>query len=455
MHSQYSTNEPETQTSSQMAEQIQNHLALFLAPFLVILNQHLDKRFVQTCAQLVEVIITFRDRCHALLLSELGAYLDSPAHAPAGTKRISNLLRSPKWDSSLLERFFWDRATLFVNQVKEKDEDVLGIWDESVLEKAESIALEGLCPVRSSKSRRLNRIKKGYYRPPSAPTFVPGMHWIAILLCGRQGPPLLAHMRWWTSRGKYASNARQEELWLLQRCMHLWGANVLHIFDRGYAGGLWVTECLELHLRFILRWTKDYQLFEHGHLKKKAWMIARGKKSWSQRHVWDARTNCWFQAGVVALPVQHPEAHHPLWLVVSRPGKGRPPWYLLTNEEITTEEDAWRVVFAYARRWQIEMAWRYNKSEFGFECPRLWSWENRVKLLLIATLAYAFLLTLLDDKYTCWREWLLTTWCHRTGKKCREATAPLYRLRTALSRLWLAFPPPLMGLLQTHLENSG
>ena len=85
MHPQYSTNSPETQISSQMAEQTQKKLALFLAPLLVTLNQHIDKRLVLTFAHLVEVIILFRDRCHALLLSELGGYLASPNHAPAGT----------------------------------------------------------------------------------------------------------------------------------------------------------------------------------------------------------------------------------------------------------------------------------------------------------------------------------------------------------------------------------
>ena len=32
----------------------------------------------------------------------------------------------------------------------------------------------------------------------------------------------------------------------------------------------------------------------------------------------------------------------------------------------------WDVVFAYARRWQIEMSFRYGKSELAMESPRLW-----------------------------------------------------------------------------------
>ena len=68
--------------------------------------------------------------------------------------------------------------------------------------------------------------------------------------------------------------------------------------------------------------------------------------------------------------------------------------YLLTNEVIETEAEAWRVVLAYARRWQIEMAFRYGKSELAMESPRLWTWERRLKLLLLVTLAYAFGLTM-------------------------------------------------------------
>jgi hypothetical protein len=114
---------------------------------------------------------------------------------------------------------------------------------------------------------------------------------------------------------------------------------------------------------------------------------------------------------------------------------------LLTTEPIETAADAWAVVLAYARRWQIEWTWRYGKSELALESPRLWTWERRHKLLLLATLAYAFLLSLLDTTLMALRQELLRQGCHRTGKRSQETLAPLYRLRSALSRLWLAFPP--------------
>jgi hypothetical protein len=71
--------------------------------------------------------------------------------------------------------------------------------------------------------------------------------------------------------------------------------------------------------------------------------------------------------------------------VVARRGQGQEPWYLLTSEPLRTVEDAWQIVYAYARRWQIEMSWRYGKSELAMESPRLWDWERRQMLLLLAT----------------------------------------------------------------------
>jgi hypothetical protein len=67
--------------------------------------------------------------------------------------------------------------------------------------------------------------------------------------------------------------------------------------------------------------------------------------------------------------------------------------------------------------------------------------KPRENLLLLATLAYAFLLTLLDPCSEPLRRWLLRRYCHRTGRHCRQAHAPFARLRMALSRLWQDVPP--------------
>ncbi|MFP4293663.1 MAG: hypothetical protein ACLFQ0_18675, partial [Cyclobacteriaceae bacterium] len=75
----------------------------FLSPFLQKLDQYIDKRLVRSFAGLCQCILRLRSRSSGLLLSELGGYLIGFAHAPAGTKRLSNLLRSKKWSHHLIE----------------------------------------------------------------------------------------------------------------------------------------------------------------------------------------------------------------------------------------------------------------------------------------------------------------------------------------------------------------
>ena len=70
------------------------------------------------------------------------------------------------------------------------------------------------------------------------------------------------------------------------------------------------------------------------------------------------------------------------------------------------------------------------------ESCRLWFWENRLKLLQIVTLVYAFLLSLLEKELRQAVSNLLRQGCHRTGKRCRNTPTPLYRIRLALANLW-------------------
>ncbi|MFN2153302.1 MAG: hypothetical protein ACK2T5_16995 [Anaerolineales bacterium] len=184
----------------------------FLRSLLVELDANLGRRLVETFQELVMVLIIHRHRNQGLLLSELGGYLLPPAHAPASTKRISNLLRSPNWDCEMIEQFLWQQADRRVAELSDRGKTVLTIWGESILEKAQSLHLERLCTQRSTKAVRLKRIKPGYFNPPAGrPIFVPGYHWLQILVCGMPGPPNLAHRRFWTTQGGCQSSKRDEE----------------------------------------------------------------------------------------------------------------------------------------------------------------------------------------------------------------------------------------------------
>jgi len=248
-----------------------------------------------------------------------------------------------------------------------------------------------------------------------------------------------------SARGKFASDKATQAQKLLKQ-LAAWGKQVVHVFDQGYSGAPWLNQLLQHDVLFILRWRKDYKLTDLQGNTRKAWQLLRGKRSVDHRMVWDARRRCQRKAGLCYLQVKHPDTDQLYWLIVSRMGNGRSPWYLLTNQPITCHDDAWQVIFAYAWRWQIEMAWRFAKAELAFESPRLWKFSTRLKLLFIATLAYAFLLLILQFNDPTLKEKLLRLFCHRTGKRCREASSPLYRLRSAISRLWLDYPPIFSNL---------
>lgn len=437
-------NEVERQEKSKAVEE---KLVKQLWPVLVEMKQRVDRRLVKTFLGLVLAILMHRHRNHGLLLSELGGYLLGPEQCQAGTKRISSLVHSEKWEADVIEEFLWQQGTKRVEELWAQGKRPLVIWDESVLEKPESLQAEGLCAVRSSKALRLKRIKPGFFNPPGGrPTFVPGFHWLKILVAGHQGSPTLAHMRWWTTRGEQKSQKRTEEGIVLAHIDAMWGKEVLHIWDRGFAGNPWLTQAFLHGARFVLRWPKNYYLLDEHEQLRKPGEISKGKRSWSHRLLWDARHRCERQTGILALPVFAPTHHQPLWLVIAR-RKNQSPWYLLTSEPAPTSQLAWQIVLAYARRWQVEMAIRYNKCELAFESPRLLRWSSRHKLLLIAALAYAFLLSLLPITPASLSFWLLHTFCPRTGQRSRMTPAPLYRLRIALAFLWLFHPPPFLSFL--------
>lgn len=421
----------------------------YTQPLLEQLHRRLDRRLVKTFLDLVLVILMHRNRNNGLLLSELGDQLLGGERGPAGVKRIAKLLHSSKWGSELILNYLWGRAQERVRELVRQHEAAYVIWDESVLEKSESLKAEGLCAVRSSKAARLKRIKPGYFNPPGGrPIFVPGINWLQVLVTGMKGSPILAHLCWWTTRGEKASQKRDVEGKILKKVRKLWDKQVIHVWDRGFAGSPWTTLALDHDLRFILRWNKSYHLIGPDGRKHEVWRIAHGQRSWEQRLIWDARRRCLRRTGVIALPVHLPEDDRQLFLVVSRPGYGRKPWYLITTEPVYNAQQAWQIIFAYARRWQIEMSLRFTKSEMAFESPRLLKWKSRLKFLLIAAVAYAFLLSLLQDFLPTLA--FLTRYCHRTGKWSQEISAPLYRLRLAISSIWLAFRPHSLPLL-----NSG
>lgn len=440
MEPTYAILQQRDQEELDLSQELVQMLEAFLSPFLLVLDTLLDKRLVRTLVQCCVAIIRFRNSKQGLLLSELGSYMDGyhglSKAATAGTKRVGNLIRSLKWSVLQIDQFLLNEADKEVERLKGLGKRILCIMDGSVIEKPESTTLEAIGPVLSSKAKRTNRSRKGllFNLPSFRPIRVMGMQWTGTIITGLEGIPRLAVMRWWTTKGDYAEKLREKEEEVLRILVRKWGRLLTFVFDRGYASGPWLEVLERLRVRFIIRWIKTHLFVDPDGKEKKLWQIGQGKKYRAHQMVRDACSGLKVMCDLWWAPVRHRAYGAQLYVIrVRMQGEVS---YLITNERVETEAQAWDIFFSYKRRWQMETSFRYAKCELAMESPRLWSFENRLKLLGIVLLVYAFLLYVLEDVYTELINRLLRLKCHRTGKRCREARVPLYRLRWALSRLW-------------------
>ena len=398
------------------------------------LDAKIDGRLVRSFYDLFLAILTFRNRAMGLVLSELGGYVCGFEHSAAGTKRLSNLLRCKKWAADLVNDFLFERSKQRLQDLQRGGKRPLLLWDDSRVEKAESWFLEGLCPVLSSKGQRLTRIKPGYYRQPRGRICVPGFEWTAVMLSVLGGLPSVCQMSWWTSRGKFKESSSNIVYRMLKKMQQHFGTAALHVFDRGYASSSMLEWLFHFQQDFVIRWKKNHLLINEQQILKKIHLLARSYKARGSRLVRDKERKKNKCITIAWAPVRHPDLpDNQLYLVIIRDKNNYDgPMYLMTSLPIPSPKMAWHICSSYLHRWNIEQTFRFGKSELAIESPRLWFWENRLKLLAIVSLVYDFLLQLLRN----WRAWtaqLFTNWCHRTGNRYRNASIPIYRLRLAIS----------------------
>lgn len=311
MQPKYDILQENEQDPQKTAQEIAEMLETYLSPLLLVLDQVLDKRLVRTLVQCCVAIIRFRNTKQGLLLSELGSYMDGyrgvSVKAPAGTKRVGNLIRSIKWSVLHIDRYLLEEAGKEVTHLKEQGKRIVCIWDGSVIEKPESSQLEGLCPVVSSKAKRLHRSRKGlvFNFPPKKAITVTGMQWTGALITGVEGMIKVALMSWWTTKGDDATNLRAHEEAMLRTCVRQWGDLLLHIFARGYASGPWIQVLQALRVKFVIRWKKGHCFFNAKGEEKKLWQSGQGKKYLAHTHIQDVHTGEKMPCDMWWAPVWH------------------------------------------------------------------------------------------------------------------------------------------------------
>ena len=219
------------------------------------------------------------------------------------------------------------------------------------------------------------------------------------------------------------------------------GRFAVHVMDRGYATEMIVEWMFNFDQLFLIRWKKNHLLIHHTGaelISKKTHLVARSYKAKAGKIVWVKERKKSKHISIAWAKVFHPQFPDKelVLLIVRDKNNYNSLMYLLTNMEVQNAKQAWEVCFSYLHRWEIEQAFRCCKSELAMQSPRLWFFQNTLKLLGIVSLVYDFLLRMLRN-WKAWTSQLINNYCPRTGNRNRQAAIPIYRLRAAISNAML------------------
>jgi hypothetical protein len=168
-------------------------------------------------------------------------------------------------------------------------------------------------------------------------------------------------------------------------------------------------------VRFSIRWINNHLFVTLDGQEKNVWQIGLGKNYRAHQLIREAKSGVKVTCDLCWTAVRHPHDAGVLYLVRARiQGKVS---YLMTNEPVQTEEQAWEIFFSSKRRWQIETSFRSAKCELAMERPRVWFDEDRLNLFAIGLVVYAFLLHVLGENHQELLQTILRLKCHRTGKR--------------------------------------
>lgn len=106
---------------------------------------------------------------------------------------------------------------------------------------------------------------------------------------------------------------------------------------------------------------------------------------------------------------------------------------LWTNEVVSSDEDAERVVRSYLRRWAVEDANRVIKQEFSLEAIRVSDWLRVRRLVWLVGVAYGFVCRMTVRGKRVVKKLIELARRIRPPKKVMT-----YAIRKGLAALWVA-----------------
>lgn len=294
-------------------------------------------------------------------------------------KRFSRLLANFKIDSDRLSEY---RITLFGSRIK-KDTPIA--VDFSCLEWPYAKVVEDLCYVWDGAQKKV----------------IQGHWWLKATarFGATQRLPLLSLV--FSHASRFFVSMNQTAIDFITRLAPLLNNKGIWLFDRGFDSRILIEAFLNIGIRFAIRisasrniWPEPFQ--KAGMQKKEKILLEKLLKTVSYPFsmilpIYKKKTNIRFGFS----PLQIPGIETPLWVIYT--SGTHDPLILLTNEPVTTEGEAKRMIRLYASRWGVEESFRDFNEEFDFQHIMVRTLRRINLLAELALWAYSFT-TLFFDK---------------------------------------------------------
>ena len=293
-------------------------------------------------------------------------------------KRFSRLLANPRIER---DRLAEQRIGLFRSRIK-KDTPIA--CDFSSLEWPYAKAVEDLCGVWDGAQKKV----------------IQGHWWLKATarFSSTVRLPLLSLV--FSHKSSSFISMNQTVIDFVTQLADLLNSYGIWLFDRGFDHRILIEAFLKLGIRFSIRinacrniWPQPFQ--EAGFKKKDKILLEKLLTTVSYPFsmtlpIYKKKT----KIGFGFCPIQIPGIGFPLWVIYT--SGTHDPLILLTNQPVTSREEAKRMIRMYASRWGVEESFRDFNEEFDVQHVMVRTLRRINLLFELALWAYSFATTFFD-----------------------------------------------------------
>jgi len=337
----------------------------------------------------------------SVMLSNIGRALDEPRRLIHTEKRLSDNLKSERFDDAKLRTRYLEHVRPLLRQKGHRIPTIA--VDKTDIAKPWAKKMPHLGRVRDASLPYVPRAKDG---SECEPITVPGYEIVNIEAVGDNGRRLPLTTRLFSNGDPESKKESGETRRAIHEVKPYVPKETIWTFDRGYCYAPTIKMLNAAKIRWVCRMSlgRGADIYANGVRVKLADIVPQVKMrtKWTVRRHKKGKKKIWnIEAGWIT-NVKLPNIAHggqgPLGtkysVVVMTNNLGKEPLVLLTNIRVDSTAAAKQIGNAYHDRWGVEEAHRFVKQAFALENIRALTWTGLKRMTLLAMIAYGYLATL-------------------------------------------------------------